>query len=467
MNRVDQAVAEEDLRPAPVAAIAHLAALAKLSQDDIPAAALDLAKISLLDWLTCGLAGRQEPVAEALRRFAALEADPTGPLSTASLFGGIRATPRVAALVNGTVSHALDFDDTHFDHVGHLSVGIYPAALALAEDRDLMLPDIATAFLIGAEGAIRLGRVLGSGHYNRGFHQTATAGAFGATLATGRLAGLGQDGLIRALSLCATRASGLKSQFGTMGKPLNAGLSASNGIEAVMLAQLGLTSADDGIFGPQGFVRTHADSPDLAALELEGAEIGTPMSFRFLQNRYKFHACCHGLHAMIEGLLALRWERPLNLDDIARLRVRTNPRWLKVCDIKRPRTGLEVKFSYNWLAGMVVQGRPTGDDKIYSDSLAQDGDLAQFAEKIDVTGDPALSDQRTMGEVQFADGTVAVFDHDLAQPQATSVLLEKILDKARALLKDEAGPILALADAMETDPEIISARQIGDLIRAR
>ena len=160
----------------------------------------------------------------------------------------------MAALINGAVSHALDYDDTHFSHVGHLSVGIYPAALAAAEDVGATVSDLLAAFVIGAEAAIRIGTVLGAAHYNLGFHQTATAGAFGATVAAGRLYGLSSEQMRAAIGLCATRASGLKSQFGTMGKPYNAGIAASNGIECAQLARLDMTSCDDGLMGPQGFV---------------------------------------------------------------------------------------------------------------------------------------------------------------------------------------------------------------------
>ena len=138
-------------------------------------------------------------------------------------------------MVNGAISHALDYDDTHFAHVGHLSVGIYPAVLAIAEQTDATASQVVAAFLVGAEAAIRTGCLLGTAHYNKGFHQTATAGAFGATLAAGRLLNLDEAALRHALGLCASRAAGLKSQFGTMGKPVNAGLSASNGVELSLI----------------------------------------------------------------------------------------------------------------------------------------------------------------------------------------------------------------------------------------
>ncbi|NBR03581.1 MAG: hypothetical protein EBT94_10715 [Alphaproteobacteria bacterium] len=98
----------------------------------VPEQALGFARLSLLDWMTCGVAGTSEPLALKLRQLAAGE----GGLPVASIFGGLQAPPRMAALVNGATSHALDYDDTHFAHVGHLSVGIYPAALAIAEMQD-------------------------------------------------------------------------------------------------------------------------------------------------------------------------------------------------------------------------------------------------------------------------------------------------------------------------------------------
>lgn len=440
-----------------------LVALASLPYEQLPAKPLRLARQSLFDWLICGLAGKNEPVAQIIRTYAEAE---SGPLACASLFGGDMASPRLAAFSNGTISHALDFDDTHFDHVGHLSVGIFPAVLALAEKDDLSVAQMSSAFLVGAEGAIRLGMVLGVSHYNCGFHQTATAGAFGATMAAGRIAGLDAEAQLRALSLCATFASGLKSQFGTMGKPLNAGLAAANGIEAVRLAQVGFSTARDGVFGPQGFVETHTNNPDLSALRSDVTNL-SDFSFRFLSNRYKFHACCHGLHAMIEGLLDLRARHSFTADNVARLELRTAPRWLRVCDVKRPATGLEVKFSYVWLAGMVISDRATGDDRTYTDVLAADAGLSDFAARVEVLGDASVGDQQAEGTVFLRDGRSLPFRHDLAHPIPAEALRDRLRQKARAVLRDEAGPLLELADGIYDAPETVSARQLGALIRRR
>lgn len=435
--------------------IEHFVQLSGLPRHQMSSQALNLARFSLLDWMTCGMAGAEEPVAKKLRCLAEHE----GGQGASSIFGGGSAPARMAALVNGGTSHALDYDDTHFAHVGHLSVAIYPAALSVAEEVDASAEAVVEAFLVGAEAAIRVGLVLGRSHYNQGFHQTATAGAFGATLASGRLYGLSANEMRNAIGLCATRASGLKSQFGTMGKPYNAGIAASNGVECAKLAALGMTSADDGLMGDQGFVATHTRTPDPDA----GWRIPPPGTFLFEDNKYKLHACCHGTHAMIEALGDAGELKGHGLDDIATLKLRTNPRWLRVCDLKSPRTGLEVKFSYGWLAGMAIRGDSTGDDRVYSDSLAEDSELRAFSARVEVTEDDSLSDLQAVGMITLNDGTEIAFAHDLAMRLAENVLAGKLRAKSVAVIGGAGETLWAsLAELQQK-----SARDLGTSLRKR
>lgn len=433
--------------------IEHIIDLSALPAERLPSGALGLARLSLLDWMACGIAGVDEPVAVKLRALVESE----GGRGTSSIIGADAAPPRAAALVNGATSHALDYDDTHFAHVGHLSVGIYPAALAVAEEIDASAEAMVAAFLVGAETAIRIGMVLGRSHYNQGFHQTATAGAFGATVAAGRLYGLDPQQMRYAIGLCATRASGLKSQFGTMGKPYNAGLAASNGVECARLAALGMSSADDGLSGPQGFVPTHTDAPELNG----GRDLPSQDVFLFEDNKYKLHACCHGTHAMIEAILDAGALKGHALDEIAAVTLHTNPRWLRVCDIKEPRTGLEVKFSYGWLAGMAIRGDRTGDDRIYQDALTGDAALSAFAGKVEVAGDDALTDLEARGSVTLKDGTTVSIYHDLGARIPQTVLADKLGAKARAMLGDRGA---SLWDTF-SDLGGRSARDVGKALR--
>lgn len=423
---------------APLRALEHLVALAALAPSDVPADARRTALNSMLDTLAVMRAGREEPVAKIVRQFAMAEAG----APAATLAGSpMRVPARTAALANGTIAHALDYDDTHFGHVGHVSVAVLPAALAAGEAVQASALDVLHAFTIGAEAACRIGRHLGRRHYMAGFHQTGTSGAFGATVAAGMLLDLSPAQLRQALSIVSTRASGLKSQFGTMGKPFHAGIAASNGVEAAVLASAGFISADDGYSGPQGFLETHAGEADEEAWAAVPAE-----RFLFADNQYKLHACCHGTHAMIEALLALQDVKADLAEGV--ITVRTNPRWLSVCDIKKPRTGLELKFSYAALAGAVTNGFATADPAAYTDAAATDVRFMAVAERVDVVGDDAISDTAASVSVKGPTGPVWRQSFDLSAPIDPDLLFAKITRKAETILGDGAEPIVATVMAM-------------------
>ena len=431
--------------------------LAAIAREDLPSGARAIARLSLFDWFVVARAGAAEPVARIVRDFVAEE----GGRPVATVIGlDVKAPARNAALANGATSHALDYDDTHFAHVGHPSVAIVPAALAVGEDRDAPAAAVLDAMLIGAEASIRVGMVLGSPHYNRGFHQTATAGAFGATLAATRLLGLSRDQTRHALSLVATRASGLKSQFGTMGKPFNAGMAASNGVEAAMLAARGLRSCDDGIGGPQGFVDAHVD------IAFEDAAWASPPSgvFLFEDVKHKLHACCHGLHATIEALRKGKRTHGLGPGEVARVDIRVNPRWLKVCDIKRPRTGLEAKFSYAMVCAMILHDIDTASEGSYTDQLCREPALVAFLDKVTVAGDEAISDTQAIVTIEPPRGPDVVVTHDLAERTPIETLQRGLRDKAAALLGGGAAEAL-WSEIARLD--VLSARALAQNLGAR
>ena len=120
--------------------------------DALPGEVMDVLRLSMLDWLAVGYAGRDEPVSQILRAQVAAE----GGAADATVFGGVSRVPaRAAALANGTISHALDYDDTHFDHIGHPSVAVMPAVFALAEKHDIPV-DIHMPFMKEVNKALYL-----------------------------------------------------------------------------------------------------------------------------------------------------------------------------------------------------------------------------------------------------------------------------------------------------------------------
>ncbi|WP_122073606.1 MmgE/PrpD family protein [Pseudophaeobacter sp. EL27] len=383
--------------------------------------ARQMARLSALDWLACGIAGGEESVAQILRGQALSEAG----AAQATLFGGTAVPARMAALANGTISHALDYDDTHFAHIGHPSVAVFSAAFAIGEARHLGLHQVIEAALFGMELSIRVGLWLGRQHYQSGYHQTATAGAFGATAAAGRLLGLSAAEMEMALGLCATRAAGLKAQFGTMGKPYNAGLAASAGVEVAQLVKAGFEANPQALEGALGFGGAHHGAGDVeAAIEALG-EV-----WLFESISHKFHACCHGLHAALEAARSLDLAAP----EIASLTVRTHPRWMTVCNQIAPETGLGAKFSYRTVLALQALGKDTARLDSYSDALCLDPRLIALRELIHVQADEALTETQAHVALVRRDGKRLEASHDLQAPVAYETREARLFAKAQALL---------------------------------
>lgn len=349
-----------------------------------PARTLDYARLSLYDCLSVALAGAREPVADTVRRMVARE----GGASEASAFGLRERIPaRAAALLNGTAAHALDYDDTHFAFVGHPSVAVLPAALAVAGQQQATGAALLEAFACGVEAACAIGAWLGRAHYDAGFHQTATSGTFGATAACARLLGLDSTAAQHALGIAASRAAGLKCQFGTMGKPFHAGMAAANGVEAATLASLGFLARADALECAGGFAATHGGEHASAA-----PFSGPPDAFRFADIRYKFHACCHGTHPTLDALCALRDEHALTPAAIAAVTLRIHPQWAPVCCIEAPRSGLELKFSLASAAAMVLAGYDTAALESWSDTACGDPVLLDLKPRIAIETDAGVAD---------------------------------------------------------------------------
>ncbi|MEM9602675.1 MAG: MmgE/PrpD family protein [Pseudomonadota bacterium] len=339
--------------------------------------------LSLFDWCVVSLAGRDEPVAAAVRAYVAQN----GGTPESSAIGSTLAMPATsAALVNGTVSHALDYDDTHFDYIGHPSVAVIPAALAVAEATQASDTALLEALVVGLETVTRVGRWLGRGHYAAGFHITGTAGSVGATVAAARLLGLAPAQVANALSLVASRASGLRTQFGSMAKPWHAGLAASNGVEAARLALHGVVPAPDALAAHQGLSDTHRGDADATAFD------GLSTAFRFEDVTHKFHACCHGTHAMIDALLSLCAGQPIDPADVDAVTVRVTPAFQHVCNQLAPDTGLGAKFSYRLLAAATLCGHDTARLDTYTDALCHDPAVVGLRDKVVIEFDSAVAE---------------------------------------------------------------------------
>ena len=386
-------------------------------------------KMSMIDWCGVAYAAKEEPVSKIVTKL--IDEEQTKGLSRL-ISNGKEVSAKSAAFVNGTIGHALDYADTHFLFTGHPTASAFPTALALGEELGSSIDEIMLAYMCGVEISTRLGHILGYSHYNKGFHQTATSGAFGATLVASKLLKLDAKQIENALGIVSTRASGLKSQFGTMGKPFHAGIAASNGIEAAKLSKLGFVSCENGIECNQGFLKTHAWDETMP----EAAINGLGQDFLFPEIKYKFHACCHGLHAFLEALDELKTKNNFNPDSIEKISIQTQPSWLQVCNIDSPKTGLEAKFSYRLTAAMSLHGVDTGRLDSYNDEICFNEKIVETRDKVEVIPNDKMTNTEAL--IELKDGTeIYKNSHDLNNKIENELLQKKILTKSSSLLSDK------------------------------
>jgi len=354
---------------------------ASLRPDDLTADAVTLAKHCLLDWFAVALAGLREPLSRIL--LDEIADDGGAPQATIMGLGGTaKGTVAQAVLVHGSASHALDFDDVNLTMSGHPTVPVAPVVLGLAEQRGLSGRALITAFVAGYETECRIGSLVGPSHYQTGFHATGTIGGFGAAAAAAHLLGLDAATTATALGIAGTQAAGLKSQFGTMCKPLHAGKAAVNGLLAARLAARGFTGRPDILEADLGFAKTMS-----ADFHAERALREPEHGFHIHNNLFKYHAACYLTHSTIDAVRRLAQDNAVAAEQVAEMHLHVDPGHFDVCHIPEPTTGLEVKFSLRHTAAMAAAGIDTGRFESYSDAIANRADLVGLRQRVAVSPD--------------------------------------------------------------------------------
>jgi len=336
----------------------------RLSYEDLPEEALAEAKLCLIDWLGVTLGGAREPLTEILIKVTSA---PGGNEQAGIIGRSLRTSMLNAALINGSASHALDFDDVHFMMMGHPTVPVMPALLALAETGEANGRDFLTAFTLGFEAECRIGSSVLPFHYQQGWHATSSIGRFGAAVACAKLLGLPVEKLVYAVGIAGTQAAGLKQVFGTMSKPFHAGKAAADGLLAALLAEQGFTCSDDILAGESGFCKVL--SPECNP-EMIVEEFGR--TFTIGNVMFKRHASCFETHPTIDAALGLREQ--VKPEEIKEILVNAVPIALEIAGKPEPKTGLEGKFSLAYCAALALADGDTGegnfvDEKVLSESL--------------------------------------------------------------------------------------------------
>jgi 2-methylcitrate dehydratase PrpD len=238
----------------------------------------------------------------------------------AGVFGdSARYTPAGASFLNGALAHSLDFDDTHAAGSLHPGAPVIPAALAAGEMVGASGADVLAAIVAGYEITCRIALALPAGeHYDRGYHPTATCGAFGAAAAAARVFGLDTDGVANALGTVLSQAAG-SLQFlanGAWTKRFQVGWAATNGLMAATLVREGFKGASEALEGKHGFMRAYAPNP---TPERAVEDLGTV--FELMHTAVKPYPSCRYGHAGIDAALALRAANDIKPQDITAVRL--------------------------------------------------------------------------------------------------------------------------------------------------
>jgi 2-methylcitrate dehydratase PrpD len=342
-------------------AIAQFAATGEVSREET---LFDRATRAFIDTIGVAIAARHEGCFTIL---AGTLGSAAGGATVVPTRG--RTTAAEAALLNGTAGHALDFDDVADEIKGHPSVVLVSALLALAEARGSSGRDLLEAYAVGFEVACAIARGLPvEAHYRRGWHATATVGILAAVAGAGRLLELDQGRIQNALGIAASMASGSRQNFGTMTKPLHAGLVARDAVLAAELAAGGFTADPHQLEGPLGYFAQYGVDPQVFEVQ---AALEQPRVLLEHGLNVKKYPCCYGTHRMADAALTLR-ERGLRAGDVRSIAISVELDGLGAIIHHQPATGLQGKFSGEYVVAACLLDGAVRLSTFTDDAVARD-----------------------------------------------------------------------------------------------
>ncbi len=438
-----------------------------LNYDDLPETVREDAKLRILDILGTTLAASTLESSRVMRNGALAIA----PGDACHILGfGDPAEAAGAALVNGTMAHALDYDDTHLGSVVHISAPVVTTALTLGEMLQASGTALLTAVVAGAEIGCRIGSVAPKLFHQQGYHATAVVGTFAATGTAAKMLNLDAQQTANALGIAGSQSSGILQCFndGTWTKQFHVGWSAHAAVIAAKLAQAGFTGPNEVLEGIQGFYKIYAASGKQYPERLLDA-LGS--RWEYPTASFKPYPCGHVAHGFLDCILQLYDEEGLRANQVEAITcpiadwmipIMCEPRDIKL----QPKTDYHAKFSFPFtIAAALTFGRLGVE--AFSDDNIHDPELLALAKKIVHVVDPSASTA-----VRFK-GWVKVDTKDGRQlerivedswgsdvnPMTPRQIIEKFRDNAARVLPE--SNIAAIVDQVRL---ICDLSEVGDLV---
>ncbi len=357
---------------------------------DLPAVVIENGKKSILDGLGLALSGSVAKSGEYVRRH--LDDIGAADGKGATVIGSDKVVPaRFAAFANGVGIHADDYDDTQlavakdrvYGLLTHPTAPALPSALAMGEVLGSSGADVMLAYHLGVEVECKIAEAINPRHYQTGFHATATCGTYASASAAGRLMGLDEDTMLRALSIAGSQSAGLRENFGTMTKPFHAGRSSESGIVAAQFAAYGWSAAPTILEAPRGFFSAAGGGYDHDAIH---GKLGNPWTFDQPGVSIKPHPSGSLTHPGMTEMLRLIRENDIKAADVTHVRVGTNSNMPNALIHHRPTNELQAKFSMQFcMAILLIEGRAGLNE--FTDEVVMRPDVQEFIKKVDFVVD--------------------------------------------------------------------------------
>lgn len=406
----------------------------------LPKEAINRAKHCFLDGLGVMVAGSVHPASNIVLDYARSLG---GKTDATALGSGFQTSLPLAALINGTQGHILDFDDTNFEFEGHPTTVLLSAILATGEKMGASGQEALASYILGFEAACKIGRGVNPGHYRRGYHATSTIGVFGATIAAGKIMRLSPKELGHAFGIAGSRSAGLRANFGTMTKSLHAGLAAHDGLMSALLGKLGYTANPRILETEWGFGQVMSPTADFRN---PFENLGDPLDILSSGVAVKKYPSGALTHPAVDAALGLIQENHIDPSKIKKIRCGTNDEIIKVLIHPWPQIGLEGKFSIPYcLARSCLDGKLEIND--FTDERVRDPLVQALMKKITNYVDPEIVQKGykfkapakvtiEMENGQIFEKTAERAKGDPDDPLSFEELAQKFRNCARGILND-------------------------------
>jgi 2-methylcitrate dehydratase PrpD len=405
-------------------------------------------KKSILDVLGSGLAGTDAP---GCRELVSQVLDWGGRQESTIIGDGRKVPAPLAALANGTMCRAVDFDDVFEPGTVHASASVVPAALAAAElAGGCNGKEFLTAIAVGIDVLCRLAAANRVPPGISGMNATFQCAYFACAGVAGRLLGLNRTQMIHAMGLAYTQTAGNSQNLleGTLATRLNQGLAAQGGLNAAIFAWIGFTAAKDVLEGKFGYYPVYQrDEYDRHVLlndlgrRYEGVNVTT-----------KLYPCCMHTHAAIDAILSIRRESDITVDQIARIVVRVNQQGFNfVCfpveRTQRPETIPEAQFSLPYIVAVaLIKGEVRLED--FTAVALRNRAVFDLASKVECEVDPEIEQQAgtkvtpAVIEVHMANGgQFRVRVNERKGSPANPVSFDEVIKKFRQCAAFSSNPL--------------------------